>query len=285
LAGFQQTAGFSAQVCLEDPVGVTADCEQVLAHVHYALGRNYQQMVYVSGLPGVSRGRTHAFHHWLALDARPFVFPGLVAGGPNSGTGTGRRGRAARPRHSDLGLLGRPRHATRRRDATRGRYTDNDSWATNELDIDWQGVTLYNLYLAPVVGGWRPDEARRFAICTDSPSKGAHEVLSSYRSSSPCGWCGVGFGAGIWIGSHITSPANVPEMSSVASGSAPVAHCSSRPNRSSFSDFSALLMLTPRNLCVVQAQWQIHTTRTAVAGGIFQAAGIALPPNLHQTAA
>ena len=29
-----------------------------------------------------------------------------------------------------------------------GRYTDNDSWSTNQLDIDWQGVTLYNLYLA-----------------------------------------------------------------------------------------------------------------------------------------
>ena len=28
------------------------------------------------------------------------------------------------------------------------RYTDNDSWSTNELDIDWQGVTLYNLYFA-----------------------------------------------------------------------------------------------------------------------------------------
>ena len=29
-----------------------------------------------------------------------------------------------------------------------GRYTDNDSWSTNQLVIDWQGVTLYNLYLA-----------------------------------------------------------------------------------------------------------------------------------------
>ncbi len=29
-----------------------------------------------------------------------------------------------------------------------GRYTDNDSWSTNELDIDWQAVTLYNLYFA-----------------------------------------------------------------------------------------------------------------------------------------
>jgi hypothetical protein len=38
-----------------------------------------------------------------------------------------------------------------RRDAStplEGRYTDNDSWSTNELDIDWQGVTLYNLYFA-----------------------------------------------------------------------------------------------------------------------------------------
>ena len=51
--------------------------------MHHALGRNYQQMAYLSGLPGVARGRTRAFHHWLAtLDARPFLFPGLVAGGP-----------------------------------------------------------------------------------------------------------------------------------------------------------------------------------------------------------
>lgn len=79
----QRTAGFSAQSCLEDPVGAATDCEQVLANVHHALGRNYQQIAYVSGLPGVSCGRSHAFHHWLAaLDTRPFVFPGLVAGGP-----------------------------------------------------------------------------------------------------------------------------------------------------------------------------------------------------------
>jgi hypothetical protein len=27
-----------------------------------------------------------------------------------------------------------------------GRYTDNDSWSTNEIDIGWQAVALYNLY-------------------------------------------------------------------------------------------------------------------------------------------
>jgi endoglucanase len=148
-AGFQRTAGFSAQTCLEDPVGAATDCEQVLANVHYALGRNYQQMAYVSGLPGVSHGRTRAFHHWLAaLDARPFVFPGLVAGGP-----------IAAPETSDVSVPhGRPipiwgywGDPAMPRDAStplEGRYTDNDSWSTNELDIDWQGVTLYNLYLA-----------------------------------------------------------------------------------------------------------------------------------------
>jgi hypothetical protein len=56
--------------------------------------------------------------------------------------------RATRAPHSDLGLLGRHRHAPKRLDATGGTLPDNDSWSTNELDIDWQGVTLYNLYLA-----------------------------------------------------------------------------------------------------------------------------------------
>jgi endoglucanase len=148
-AGFQRTAGFSGPSCLEHPVAAKADCEQVLANVHHALGRNYQQIAYVSGLAGVTRGRTHAFHHWLAtLDARPFLFPGIVAGGPN-----------AAPDPADVSIpLARPipmwgyrgDPAMPRDDATpvEGRYTDNDSWSTNELDIDWQGVTLYNLYLA-----------------------------------------------------------------------------------------------------------------------------------------
>lgn len=148
-AGFQRTGGFSAQECLADPAGAASHCEQVLANVHHALGRNYQQIVYVSGLPGVTRGRTYGFHHWLAtLDAEPYLFPGLVAGGPN-----------ATPEASDISAPhGYPRPAwgywgdpAMPRDAStpvEGRYTDNDSWSTNELDIDWQGVTLYNLILA-----------------------------------------------------------------------------------------------------------------------------------------
>jgi endoglucanase len=148
-AGFQRTAGFSAQACLEDPVGAAPDCEQVLANVHHALGRNYQQIAYVSGLSGVARGRTHAFHHWLAaLDVRPFVFPGLVAGGPIAAPDPGD---VSVPHGRPIPIWGYWGDPAMRRDTStplEGRYTDNDSWSTNELDVDWQGVTLYNLYLA-----------------------------------------------------------------------------------------------------------------------------------------
>lgn len=148
-AGFHRTGGFSAQLCLKDPAAAAADCEQVLANVHHAFGRNYQRIAYVSGLPGVSRGRRHAFHHWLAtLNANPFLFPGLIAGGP-----------MAAPEPADISVpYGRPipvwgywGDPAMPRDAStplEGRYTDNDSWSTNELDIDWQAVTLYNLYFA-----------------------------------------------------------------------------------------------------------------------------------------
>lgn len=156
-AGFQRTAGFSAPRCLQDPLNDAVDCEQILANVHHAFGRNYQLFSYVSGLRGVTRGRRHGFHEWLAaLDVQPYLFPGIVAGGPN-----------ANPESNDISYPGhRPRPTWRywgdpampRSSATpfAGRYTDNDSWSTNELDIDWQGVTLYNLYLAQWLSNGTP---------------------------------------------------------------------------------------------------------------------------------
>jgi endoglucanase len=75
-AGFQRTAGFSAQVCLEDPVGAAAHCEQVLANVHHALGRNYQQMAYVSGLQASRAGEPMPFiTGWQRLTPRRTSFP------------------------------------------------------------------------------------------------------------------------------------------------------------------------------------------------------------------
>jgi endoglucanase len=148
-AGFERTGGFSAKICLADPVRDAPHCGQALANVDYALGRNYLHYAYVSGLPGVSRGRRHVFHHWLAtLRAEPFVFPGMVAGGPNESP---MPNDGSRPRARPVPIWGYWGDAGMPRDAStpvEGRYTDNDSWSTNEVDIAWQGVTLYNLYFA-----------------------------------------------------------------------------------------------------------------------------------------
>jgi endoglucanase len=148
-AGFTRTGASSIQRCLQAPLAAARDCEQALANVHYALGRNYLQLCYLSGLPGVTHGRRHAFHHWLAaLRATPFLFPGLVAGGPN-----------ASPELSDgsnplarpvpiWGYWGDPAFPRDEKTPFEARYTDNDSWSTNEVSLDWQASALYSLYFA-----------------------------------------------------------------------------------------------------------------------------------------
>ena len=146
-AGFHRAA-FSARVCL-DGGRPPDDCEQVLANVHYALGRNYLQLCYVSGLEGVSRGRKHAFHHWLAaLRADPHLFPGMVAGGPTATPVSSDRSFShARP-VPVWGYWGDPALPRDGSTPVDGRYTDNDSWSTNEVDVDWQAVALYDLLFA-----------------------------------------------------------------------------------------------------------------------------------------
>jgi endoglucanase len=153
-AGFQRAA-LSAKVCLDSPEQGRADCAQALASVHYALGRNALDFCYVSGLPGVEHGREHAFHQWLAaLQATPYAFPGLIAGGPVAApVASDTSFPAARP----LPIWGYRGDPARRRDGTTpldARYTDNDSWSTNELDVDWQGVGLYALYFARWWATW-----------------------------------------------------------------------------------------------------------------------------------
>jgi endoglucanase len=150
-AAFRRAAAFSARACLDgaDPERAREDCEQVLDQVHYALGRNSLRLCYVSGLPGATRSRSHAFHQWLAaLGARPFLFPGLVAGGP---TADPEPDDASRPHARPLPFWGYWGDPAMPRDASTpvdGRYTDNDSWSTNEVAVDWQAAALYDLYLA-----------------------------------------------------------------------------------------------------------------------------------------
>ena len=156
-AGFTRTGSYNVKWCLEDPVGARRDCEQALANVHYTFGRNYLQTCYVSGLRGVTRGRSWAFHHWLAtLRAEPYCFPGMVAGGPNS-----------IPEPNDVsdpsgwpipawGYWGDPAFPREASTPPEGRYTDNDSWSTNEVSVDWQASALYGLYFAAWFARGRP---------------------------------------------------------------------------------------------------------------------------------
>jgi endoglucanase len=148
-AGFERAGAFNAKACLDDADKARGDCEQVLANVHYALGRNFLGLCYVSGLRGASRVRAHAFHQWLAaLDAKPFLFPGLVAGGPlDSPPVSDTSFPHARP-IPIWGYWGDPAMPRDPSTPLDGRYTDNDSWSANELDIAWQAAILYNLYFA-----------------------------------------------------------------------------------------------------------------------------------------
>ncbi len=151
-AAFLRTGPFSIKTCLADPAG-RDHCEQALANVHYLFGRNFLQKAHVSGLPGLTHGRERAFHHWLAaLDATPFLFPGLVGSGPN-----------AKPMADDVsyaharplpawGYFGDPRFPRDEATPVEARLTDNDSWSTNELDIEWQATALYHLHFAAT---WR----------------------------------------------------------------------------------------------------------------------------------
>jgi len=148
-AAFTRSGSYNVKACLADPVANARDCDQALANVHYALGRNFLQLCYVSGLPGVTRGRTWAFHEWLAtLRATPHLFPGMVAGGPY---GAPEPNDVSKPHGWPIPVWGYWGDPAFPRDASTpldGRYTDNDSWSTNEVDVDWQGSALYSLYFA-----------------------------------------------------------------------------------------------------------------------------------------
>ena len=148
-AGFTRSNSFNVKACLEDPAANAADCDQALANVHYALGRNLLQRCYVSGLAGTTRSQTSVFHHWLAaLRATPHDFPGMVAGGPNAAPDPNDVSRPGAWPIPVWGYWGDPAFPRDGSTPLDGRYTDNDSWSTNEVSVDWQGSTLYGLYFA-----------------------------------------------------------------------------------------------------------------------------------------
>jgi endoglucanase len=145
---FNRAAAFNVPSCLEDR-GRPAACDQALANLHYALGRNLLQFSFIGGLPGVSRGMSWSFHHWLkTLDASPHNFPGLVAAGPNRSPEPADGSFPAAWPVAAWGYWGDPAMPRDASTPVDGRYTDNDSWSTNEPDVVWQGVALYLLHFA-----------------------------------------------------------------------------------------------------------------------------------------
>ena len=146
-AGFERAGGFAVRLCLDDSINNRAQCEDAAANLHYAFGRNIYQLSYVNGIPGVTRSHQRAFHHWLAtLNVSPFLFPGLVAGGPNSSPESADRSAPHSRPLPAWGYWDDPAMPRDERTPIDGRYTDNDSWSTNEVDVVWQAAALYNLY-------------------------------------------------------------------------------------------------------------------------------------------
>ncbi|MBP7777744.1 MAG: glycoside hydrolase family 9 protein [Acidobacteria bacterium] len=181
--GFER-AGLLIARCLANPEAALRDCRTALSGLDYAFGRNSLQFAYLSGLPGVTRGRQHAFHHWLAtLDATPFVFPGAVAGGPNERPELADTSRPLAYPRPVWGYWGDPAMPRSAATAIDGRYTDNDSWSTNEVAIAWQGPALYNLYFGAWAArrGWDSRAIEMPAQALDDPSGGAPVTIGIGR--------------------------------------------------------------------------------------------------------
>jgi endoglucanase len=148
-AGFLRAGLFSVPVCLKNPEADSADCEQALASLHYAFGRNLKQFCFVTGLRSVTHGMRWGFHQWLeTLDASPRDFPGMVAGGPcqwpEPRDVSNPQGRPV----PSWGYFGDPAFVRGTETPIDARYTDNDSWSTNEPSVEWQAEAVYLLHFA-----------------------------------------------------------------------------------------------------------------------------------------
>lgn len=105
--------------------------------LHYTFGQNSLNFVYFSGF-GVNSMK-NAFHHWLkALDATPHNFPGILPGGPNENPD---------PNERNLGIFGSGYNKPPDTPIDQ-RYTDNDSWSTNEVAVNQSAQLVYVLAAA-----------------------------------------------------------------------------------------------------------------------------------------
>ena len=80
----------------------------------------------------------HAVQHRDPLGADPFLFPGLVAGGPNASPEPGDTSNPVARPIPIWGYWGDPAFPRDAQTPYEQRYTDNDSYSTNEVSLDWQ---------------------------------------------------------------------------------------------------------------------------------------------------
>ncbi len=136
----------------------TDDRDAGLDNLHYIFGRNALNICYVSGAYrwGATRYRKEGFHHWMKALNNPdslFHYPGALAGGPNQAPDGNDR---SYPGSNVWGYFGDTRGASGGRISNirdgraplDARFTDNDSWSTNEICINWNAAFVYNLYAA-----------------------------------------------------------------------------------------------------------------------------------------
>lgn len=111
--------------------------------LHYTFGHNSLNFVYFSGFG--TNGMKEAFHHWLkTLDATPHNFPGLLPGGPNENPDQNDRSYPPKV----YGYRGDPRFPKDATTPVDQRYTDNDSWSTNEIAVNQSAQLVYVLCAA-----------------------------------------------------------------------------------------------------------------------------------------
>jgi endoglucanase len=102
--------------------------------LHYTFGQNSLNFVYFSGFG--ENGMKQGFHHWMkALNATPRSFPGLLAGGPNENPDPNERNMENTYNKSPDTPIDQ-------------RYTDNDSWSTNEIAVNQNAQLTYALCAA-----------------------------------------------------------------------------------------------------------------------------------------
>lgn len=139
---------FSVRAYLLDTTR-TADRDQALYNLDWIFGRNYLNQVYLSGVSGASKPRLRGFHHWMkALNANPWHFPGALGGGPNQAPDGWDVSYPNNQPFPQWGYWGDPANPRDGSTPVEGRFTDNDSWSTNEVAINWNAAIVYKLFAA-----------------------------------------------------------------------------------------------------------------------------------------